>query len=88
MHRYSIAVVEIARKARKFGLLRDLTSALQNLHPRFKSGRRLQFFFNDCGDSGGMKREGVVEMVVVWPHSSLLAASIRNHPPARLVRNP
>ena len=24
-------------------LLRDLTAALQNLHPRFKSGRRLHF---------------------------------------------
>jgi hypothetical protein len=29
-------------------LFRGRTSALQNLHPRFKSGRRLQFLLNDC----------------------------------------
>jgi hypothetical protein len=32
-------------------LLRDLAAALQNLHPRFKSGRRLQLFLNDFANT-------------------------------------
>jgi hypothetical protein len=44
MYRHNIPISRIVRESSNVALFQDLTAALQNLHPRFKSGRRLQSF--------------------------------------------
>jgi hypothetical protein len=51
INRHNIAIVRIVRKSSNVGLFHRLTAALQNLHPRFKSGRRLQILLKDFDDS-------------------------------------
>ena len=52
IHRHNIASAQIIRETANSGRLRGPIAALQNLHPQFKSGRRLQSFLNDFDDSG------------------------------------